>query len=309
MGLGPSKTGAFTALVPCLPMFFSTWETYHTHTLYLGYFNGPTEGLIIACLMMISSGYYGPSIWTTPLSDVTGHPEIFGARTARDLFIPIVLGSFLFAHLPFCIANVVRARRQARLPIAPVFLEWTPMLLYSGGIAAWLFSPHSSLLPHNHLALFCFTMSFVFGRMTTKIILAHLTHQPFPRWTAMLAPLLAGAVLANLPILTAGRYGPVPAHAELWYLRAYFVFAAVAYFRWALLVIDAICTYLGIRCLTIPTAASTAKTAARQIGAEGAKMVPGVLEGRKKAADGGGHVEVKRGKTEYGLRHTEAKIE
>ena len=42
MGLGSTKTGAFTAMVPCLPMFFSTWETYHTHTLYLGYFNGPT---------------------------------------------------------------------------------------------------------------------------------------------------------------------------------------------------------------------------------------------------------------------------
>lgn len=26
-------------------MFFSTWETYHTHTLYLGYFNGPTGKL------------------------------------------------------------------------------------------------------------------------------------------------------------------------------------------------------------------------------------------------------------------------
>lgn len=23
-------------------MFFSTWETYHSHVLYLGYFNGPT---------------------------------------------------------------------------------------------------------------------------------------------------------------------------------------------------------------------------------------------------------------------------
>jgi hypothetical protein len=42
MMFGTSKTGAFTALIPCLPMFFSTWETYHTHTLYLGYFNGPT---------------------------------------------------------------------------------------------------------------------------------------------------------------------------------------------------------------------------------------------------------------------------
>jgi len=44
IGVGPTKKGAFTALVPCLPMFFSTWETYHTHTLYLGYFNGPTGG-------------------------------------------------------------------------------------------------------------------------------------------------------------------------------------------------------------------------------------------------------------------------
>lgn len=42
VGYGSTKTGAFTALIPVLPMFLSTWETYHTHTLYLGYFNGPT---------------------------------------------------------------------------------------------------------------------------------------------------------------------------------------------------------------------------------------------------------------------------
>jgi ethanolaminephosphotransferase len=42
MGFGSTKVGAFTAMIPCLPMFFSTWETYHSHTLYLGYFNGPT---------------------------------------------------------------------------------------------------------------------------------------------------------------------------------------------------------------------------------------------------------------------------
>lgn len=42
VGYGHGRIGAFTALVPVLPMFFSTWETYHTHTLYLGYFNGPT---------------------------------------------------------------------------------------------------------------------------------------------------------------------------------------------------------------------------------------------------------------------------
>jgi hypothetical protein len=48
LGYGSTKIGAFTALIPVLPMFFSTWETYHTHTLYLGYFNGPTGELIRA---------------------------------------------------------------------------------------------------------------------------------------------------------------------------------------------------------------------------------------------------------------------
>ena len=42
MGLGASNTAAFTCLIPTVPMFFSTWETYHTHVLYLGYINGPT---------------------------------------------------------------------------------------------------------------------------------------------------------------------------------------------------------------------------------------------------------------------------
>jgi len=105
-------------------------------------------------------------------------------------------------------------------------------------------------MTENRLVLFCLTMSFVFGRMTTKIILAHLTRQPFPYWTVMLTPLVGGAILGNLP-----RFGlpAVSVFVELWYLRAYFVFAFVVYFRWAFLVIDSICSYLGINCLTIPT--------------------------------------------------------
>ncbi|KAI4097647.1 MAG: hypothetical protein L6R37_006788 [Teloschistes peruensis] len=63
-------------------------------------------------------------------------------------------------------------------------------------------------------------MSFVFGRMTTKIILAHLTRQPFPLWTVMLAPLIGGAVIGNLPLL---GFSAVTPNVELWYLRAYFV--------------------------------------------------------------------------------------
>ena len=210
--------------------------------------NSTLEGLILACSIMILSGYYGPDIWTNQITDFFGHPEIFSTYSVIDVWIPILIISFLVAHLPACISNVAKARRAQGLPLAPLFLEWTPMVIYTASCGAWLYSPYSTLLQENRLVLFCITMSFVFGRMTTKIILAHLTKQPFPYWTIMLAPLVGGAVLANLPRL---GFPAMSALTELWYLRAYFVFAMVVYFRWALLVINSICAYLGINCLTI----------------------------------------------------------
>ncbi|KAI0384117.1 CDP-alcohol phosphatidyltransferase [Hypomontagnella monticulosa] len=255
MALGTSKSGVFTALCPCLPMFFSTWETYHTHTLYLGYVNGPTEGLLIACSVMAISGFYGPGIWTEPIVNIVGkdylfgYDELVGNHSIRDVWILIIVGSLLLGHMPFCVLNVVKARRRNNLPVLPVFLEWIPMAIYTISIGAWLYSPYSTLMRENHLVLFCLTMSLVFGRMTTKMILAHLTRQPFPYWTVMLAPLVGGAVLGNLPRL---GFPQITADLELYYLWAYFVFAAVVYFRWAFLVTNSICNFLGINCLTIP---------------------------------------------------------
>jgi ethanolaminephosphotransferase len=260
MGLGTSKSGVFTALCPCLPMFFSTWETYHTHTLSLGVINGPTEGLLLACTFMVISGYYGPGIWTEPLVKLVGPrisllssfgvtDEVLEVLSIRDLWVTVIVLSLLFTHIPFCIYHVVRARRAKGLPVAPVFLEWTPMAVFTLSIGAWLYSPHSTIRAENHLVLFCIIMSFVFGRMTTKMILAHLTRQPFPYWTVMLWPLVGGAVLGNLP-----RFGfpAVSAEAEYVYLLAYLGFSAVVYFRWAWLVTTSICRFLGINCLTIP---------------------------------------------------------
>lgn len=249
MALGPTRIGAFTALVPTLAMFFSTWETYHTHTLYLGYVNGPTEGLIIASTIMILSGIYSPQMWHKPMADIFGHPDVLGSLSFKDIWAAILLLGFFVGHLPSCVYNVAEARRAKGLPLAPVFLEWAPMLVFTGALVAWLGSPYSAILRDNHLCLLCLTLSFVFGRMTTKTILAHLTRQPYPYWTVLLVPLVGGAVLVNLPYL--GLSG-VSAAVEHYYLWAYFVFALVVYFRWAFLVVNAICDYLGIQCLTIP---------------------------------------------------------
>ncbi|KIW66944.1 hypothetical protein PV04_06224 [Phialophora macrospora] len=248
MGLGPSKIGAFTALVPCLPMFFSTWETYHTHTLFLGAFNGPTEGLILACSFMVISGYFGSEVWQHRAADYVGFDKYLGDMVFIDLWLPVVLGAFLFAHLPSCVINVYRARKQQNLPLWPVFLEWIPMIIYTASICAWCASPYSILLRENHLVIFCLTLSFVFGRLTTKIILHHLTRRPFPYFTVALVPLAIGGIMAWLPLF---GFEPIPAQYERWYIYGYFVFAMLQYFVWAVRVVNRICEVLDINCLTI----------------------------------------------------------
>lgn len=202
---------------------------------------------------MLISGYFGPQVWKAPINTLIEVPsalETYGHRTPRDLWVPIILVAFFTAHMPSCIINVAKARRAQKLPLAPVFLEWTPMVIYTASACAWVSSPYSVLLRDNHLILFCLTQSFVFGRMTTKIILSHLTKQPFPYWTVLIGPLVGGAIATNTPRF--GLPGLSP-QVELYWLYAYFVFAVVVYFRWALLVINSICSYLDINCLTIPS--------------------------------------------------------
>lgn len=256
MGLGATQLGAWTALVPCLAMYFSTWETFHTHTLYLGYFNGPTEGLLIAIAIMIASGIWGPQIWSRPITDLLNSPQIFGTYSVKDLWLPILLGGFFLAHLPGCVLNVASARKSQGLPFTPLLKEWLPMILFTGCNIAWLFSPYSAILSNNHLVLYCWTITFVFGRMTTMIILAHLLRQPFPLWTALQAPLIGGAVLVNLPRLGLPTVSP---WFELLYLQVFFLFASVIYMHWAFLVINRITTFLGINCLTIRQDRSAAR--------------------------------------------------
>ncbi|KAJ3202758.1 hypothetical protein HK099_001750 [Clydaea vesicula] len=63
LGLGYSWYSVSLLFITFTPFFFSTWETYHTGALYLGYINGPTEGLIMACVMLSMSGYFGKDLF------------------------------------------------------------------------------------------------------------------------------------------------------------------------------------------------------------------------------------------------------
>ncbi|ESL09634.1 aminoalcohol phosphotransferase [Trypanosoma rangeli SC58] len=48
-------------------LFGAMWEQFSTGTLDLGYINGPTEGICVACVVFIITGLFSNSIWDMPI--------------------------------------------------------------------------------------------------------------------------------------------------------------------------------------------------------------------------------------------------
>lgn len=252
LGLGSTLTGAIVVIVSSWPMFFSSWEQYHTGILYLGFFNGPTEGIIIACVCMSLSGFFGPQFWQSRVTECFGDSSqwLFGDTTMEALFMFNVFFALLVIHIPFCIYNVHMVRSRKQLGTPATLLQWLPLMVFTFFSILWLTSPYSIILRDNHLVLFGFFVCLIFGRMTTKIILAHLLHQPFPMFTVMLVPLIAGALTVNSPAFTGKAL--ITEKQELLGLWAFLGVSAILYGHWAYSVIRSFTEYLGISCLTIP---------------------------------------------------------
>ncbi|RKP21983.1 sn-1,2-diacylglycerol cholinephosphotransferas-like protein [Rozella allomycis CSF55] len=249
MGLGQSVYSLIIPFVAFIPFYLSTWEEYHTGIMYLGYINGPTEGLMIACLTMIFSGYFGPHIWKLPLKD-----SIFEYYTPSPLQSYLVIDLLVFnmflllflIHVPVCLKNIHESFKEKKRDAYKLLMELLPLLVFTASSFIWVLSDNSYVL-RNHIILFILTIGLVFGRMTTKIILSHVTKMPFPFVTVQLLPLIIGAILMNPPSWS----NPLSKEHEEKYLYAYFVFVFIAYFHWAWLVISRFCAHLNINCFTL----------------------------------------------------------
>lgn len=95
-----------------------------------------------------------------------------------------------------------RACKEKNKPfIKTMLVQNMPIATYIVSLYLWVMSPYSSILSHQHFILFAITTGIVFGRMATKVILAHLTKSKFPKFTVLLIPLITGATLTNIPVL------------------------------------------------------------------------------------------------------------
>jgi len=99
--LGYSWVTILTLFASLCAFYPTTWEEYHTGTLYLGLVSGLVEGVLRLCAMYAITAFKGGSFWQKPMFKTLGLP-------CSD-FLPPVLRDMPFARWYLVYGGIILA--------------------------------------------------------------------------------------------------------------------------------------------------------------------------------------------------------
>jgi len=263
LGLGRSWWTVSSQIATLANFYLTTWEEYHTGQLYLGYFSGPVEGILMICSIFFISGYFGPAFWDQKIWTFTHLEHIPPFDRLPNLPLSesfMVFGAFgLGYNIITSYVNVLHATRQQRQKDRVSSLRPLLLLLPFCGSAliqvAWLSHPrynNSYIIDSPAFVPFLCAWGLQFAHMVGRMILAHVTKGDFPLWDWVWIWSALGAADANLPKV----FGipPLIQHSQknttIFVWLTLFV-SLIVYARFVTLVIKDITNYLGIACFTV----------------------------------------------------------
>ncbi|KDR86099.1 hypothetical protein GALMADRAFT_235335 [Galerina marginata CBS 339.88] len=258
LGLGRSWWTVASQIATLANFYLTTWEEYHTGQLYLGYFSGPVEGILMIVTIFLVSGYYGPSFWDQKIWTFTHLEHLPLISKLPNLPLNesfMVFGAFGLAfNILASYSNVRRATRAQKVSTLRPLLLLLPFLFSAALQVAWLSHPrfnNSYILDSAAFVPFLCAWGLQFAHMVGRMILAHVTKEKFPVWDWVWAWSLMGALDANLPLF---GISPLIQRTQknttilVWLTLAVSLFT---YGRFVTLVIGDITNYLGIACFTV----------------------------------------------------------
>ncbi|CAL1694727.1 unnamed protein product [Somion occarium] len=240
--------------------YLTTWEEYHTGQLYLAVFSGPVEGILLIVGLYVVSGILGPTFWDTPALTFTGLEKIpfitkYVPNKGLNEFIMAFGAVVLAFNIITSYINVYKAKIASGDKAFQPLWHLLPFPLTVAIQVAWLSSPSFSrsfiLNSPLFVPLLC-SWGLQFAHQVGRMILAHVTKQPFPWWDWMWMWSLIGAVDANMPRLLnrAPFIQHSPENVKI-FIFATLAISLVSYVRFCALVINDITNYLGIACFTV----------------------------------------------------------
>ncbi|CAI4053371.1 hypothetical protein SUVZ_15G2780 [Saccharomyces uvarum] len=191
-GMGFSYRLMLSQFAMLTNFYLSTWEEYHTHTLYLSEFSGPVEGILIVCIVFVLTGIYGKqAIWHTYLFTITIGDKVIDVDTLDVVFSLSVFGLVLNALSAK--RNVDKYYRNStsstnnvtQIEQGSAIKGLFPFFAYFASIALLVW-----MQPRFITLAFILSIGFTGAFTVGRIIVCHLTKQDFPMFNSpMLIPL------------------------------------------------------------------------------------------------------------------------
>ncbi|CAE7838232.1 AAPT2 [Symbiodinium sp. CCMP2592] len=164
------------------PFFFATWEEYFTGSLYLGVFNGPTDGVLIVCASYLATYIHGSQ------EELWGSHFAFGLSRAQAMicfYAVCVLGTVL---------GNIKAIVTGPQRLLPSLALTGPFCAHVAGVAFCLLSP-SLLEARGGLRSIFWFFGLAFLMLVSHLQLAHVCGEAYRPW--LLSPLILGSLIAG----------------------------------------------------------------------------------------------------------------
>ncbi|GAA6003143.1 uncharacterized protein JCM10292_002889 [Rhodotorula paludigena] len=260
LNLGLSWWTVASLVATNMNFYLTTWEEYHTGTLFLSAFSGPVEGILLIVGVFTITGFKGPEFWDTGVLTVLGlHPstndylaslpfhikdlplnDCFLVFSAIGLFFNIVSATHnVYLSLPASSRNIASL-------VKPV-TRLTPWAAHTAAMVSWLWSREALLLRTTLFLPFALFWGIAFAHHVQLLILAHLTKSPFP--AAWKHPLLILSALAAADARVELVQTSDERVKQTVLVCLGLGIVVYAHFVWE--VIGDICAFYDINCLTI----------------------------------------------------------
>eukprot|EP00933_Yihiella_yeosuensis_P016173 TRINITY_DN13916_c0_g1_i2.p1 TRINITY_DN13916_c0_g1~~TRINITY_DN13916_c0_g1_i2.p1 ORF type:complete len:446 (-),score=52.53 TRINITY_DN13916_c0_g1_i2:109-1404(-) len=166
-----------------LPFFFATWEEYHTGSLFLGAFNGPTDGVLIIAASYFATAFVGDQtqFWSAELA--------YGV--SRRTFM---ISFFSFCVVVTLLDNIRRVKNvssRGQRKLLAALLQTVPFCMSLAGGAIALSSNSGAEAFKAQPRTFYWCLGSIFLLLVVYLQLAHICSESYHPWKRIfIAPLL-----------------------------------------------------------------------------------------------------------------------
>lgn len=191
---------------PYALFYVGTWEEHYTGELVMPIFNGPNEGLMGGALLSFTSFLYGAHFWqSTSFWEVSVRPFVslvlpgsfLDGISLRNADLLVLMSNFGF--IQETVSKTISVGRtfgvKSLVTLSPfVILVISSLIVGFYDYNIWLEMPRTTL----HL------FAGLFVEMTTELMLAHVSNQPFQPFRSTILPLVLLTISVWLGLLTHG---------------------------------------------------------------------------------------------------------